>query len=183
MSAPGSITLHSSWRGFVSALLGALLLLALGLGTMLARSPHPINVVLTAVGAVATFIVLFDYPIAVRFDAVGVHRRMVLRESTLVWDRIDRFNRTSPNVRSGRSLPEGQRRLIRLKPGGLVAAIGRRKYLLVNQCESVGEHQALLGVVRAESEALADTISTPPADTPPTWLGRRQRWVRHDGEL
>lgn len=183
MDGRGSITLHSSWRGFVSALLGGMLLLALGLGTMAARNVHPVNVAVSIVGAIATFIVLFDYPIAVRFDAKGVHRRMVLRESTLDWDRIDRFNRTAPSVRSGRTLPEEQRRLIRLKPGGLVAAIGRRKYLLVNQCESAGEHRAVVAVVRTESEALADTIAPPPADTAPTWLGRRQRWVRDDAGL
>lgn len=173
---PTEITLHSSWRGFLSALAGAVALVGIALFAILSRGAHPISVTVLVVGAAALAVVLFDYPVATRFSAEGIQRRTPLRRPLLVWDRVDRFTRASPSPRLNVHRDGPARSLVRLKPSGLVAAVGRRRYLLVNRCESLGENTVLRALVRDESEALADTLDRPPEGTPPTWSDRRKRW-------
>jgi hypothetical protein len=119
---------------------GPVALLIVGIGAAVTRRPHPINLVVGTIGLVLLVIVLVDFPVACRFDARGVQRRCPLRRAMLDWDRIDRFTRAAPAVRFGRETsPSGspsKKTPVRLRPAGLVASIGRRRYLLVNRCES-----------------------------------------------
>lgn len=174
------MTLHSSWHGLALALTGAAVLVGFAAASAAMRGLHPVNTVVLAFGVVLGGIVLADYPVATTFDERGVHRRAPLRRSTLDWDVVDRFTRTAPNRLFGRRR-SSDGRLTRTRPGGLVASVGRRRYMLVNQCESLAEHAALVAVVRSESDALADTLDAPPGDMPPTWLYRRRRWGTPDG--
>lgn len=163
-----SITIHSSWRGIIGSYAGALLLLVGGIVAVTAAGWRVLPVAILAFGAAATLGMLFDYPIASRFDARGVERRPVLRRHVLAWDRIDRITRSRPSVRAS---------LRQLNPGGLVAVVGRRKYLLVDRIESPSEFDRLEDVVKAvTAHERLDDVVRPGSGVAPTWLYRRRRW-------
>ncbi len=163
-----TITIHSSWKGVVLGGLGAVAVFAFGLAITISSGGAVIPVIMLFFGSVLLLTTLFDYPIASRFDADGVERRAMLRRQQITWDRVDQLTRTRPAL-AARSLT----------PGGLAAKIGRRRYLLVDQCESVSEFDAL-GEVLAERyvELGLDEMLSPPADTDPTWTYRRKQWQR-----
>lgn len=58
-------------------------------------------------------------------------------------------------------------------PGGLVAACGRRRYLLVDRSEGAEEFDAVVDGLVAWAPGLAVHAARPPAGWPPTWLYRR----------
>lgn len=163
-----SITIHSSWRGIVGSYLGAFALLIGGIASFIAVGLRVLPAILLLAGVVAVAGMLLDYPIASRFDARGVERRPVLRRQRLTWDRIDRITRSRPSIRAS---------LRQLSPGGLVAVVGRRRYLLVDRVESPAEFDRLEDLVKefTEHERLDDVVR-PGADVSPTWLYRRRRW-------
>jgi len=64
-----------------------------------------------------------------------------------------------------------------LKPGGLTAKVGRRRYLLVDQCEAIAEFDQLGDVLAARYVELGvDEMIPPHAETEPTWTYRRRHW-------
>ena len=120
-------------------------------------------------GLFLSVIALFDYPIASTFSSEQVVRRMVLRRQRISWTRIDQLSRTRPALTA---------RWRGLAPGGLVAVVGRRRYLLVDQCESLDELrriERLLGEDRDELDL--DGLPRPGEETEPTWLYRRAKWA------
>lgn len=162
-----SVTLHSSWRGIVLSAVGAGFVLLVGVGLLFGRGPGVMSVALTVVGVVSVAVVLFDYPVASRLTPGYVERRALLRRHRLDWDRVDQLTRTRPSLSGIRSL----------RPGGLVAKVGRRKYLLVDQCESLAELDRVQAVLGDRCEALGvDDLVLPHAETDPTWTYRRSRW-------
>lgn len=162
------VTLHSSWRGITLSFLGAGLLLFAGLlGGIFGRWGIP-SIVMTAVGAIAFLGVLFDYPIAVTFDGDGLVRRAMLRRQRLAWSEITHLSRTRPGFSAV---------VRRISHGGLVAVVGRRRYLLVDQLESGDEHDRIEAVVEQAPDAPNfDTVPRPPDGVTPTWVYRRARW-------
>ncbi len=168
VSPDDSITIHSSWRGIIGSFAGAVLVLVAGIFAVAAAGVRAWPILILVVGTVMMAGVLLDYPIASRFDVRGVERRPVLRRQLLRWDRIDRITRSRPSLRAS---------LRQLNPGGLVAVVGRRKYLLVDRIESPAEYDRLQDVVSAitEHERLDDVVRPSP-DVAPTWLYRRRRW-------
>ena len=126
-------------------------------------------VALLVVGAVLVVGVLADYPVATTFTPDGFRRRMVLRHQTVAWHRVSQLTRVRPGV---------TRNLRGLSHGGLAAAVGRRRYLLVDQPESPDEFDALYELVgeRAEDLGLSGRIR-PDDGTPPTWIYRRSKWA------
>lgn len=167
-AARDSLTIHSSWRGLVGSYAGALIVFAAGCVAVAAGGTTVFATVLFLVGLILLLGVLFDYPVASTFDARGVTRRPLLRRQLLGWDRIDRLTRSRPSVRLSAR---------RMTPGGLVAVVGKRKYLLVDRVESPGEFDALGDLVAAATDhERLDDVLRPDTEVPPTWLYRRKRW-------
>ena len=124
-------------------------------------------------GTLALAVVVFDYPIASTFGPDAVVRRAMFRRHRIEWDRVDQLTRSRPSIIGG---------FRGLRPGGLVAKIGRRRYLLVDQCESLAEFEELSAVLHELHGALAiDEMIVPPAATDPTWTYRRSRWGQGSG--
>jgi hypothetical protein len=64
-----------------------------------------------------------------------------------------------------------------LKPGGLAAKVGRRRYLLVDQSESIAEFDQHGNVLAARYVGLGvDEMIAPQVETEPTWTYRRACW-------
>lgn len=167
-----SITLHSSWRGIVFSLFGAVAVLAVGIGVTIANDGAPLAIAVLALGVLLTATVLFDYPVASTFRADGVVRRAVLRRHRIEWERVDQLTRTRPGITGG---------FRTLTAGGLTAKIGRRRYLLVDQCESTDEFDRLSAVLDARVLDLAlDEMIVPKEGTDPTWTYRRTKWARRE---
>ena len=163
-----AITLHSSWKGVVLGGMGAVAVFAFGVVITMGSGGAVLPAIVLVVGTILMLTTLFDYPVASRFDAEGVERRAVLRRQHIAWDRVDQLTRTRPALAG-----------LTLKPGGLAAKVGRRRYLLVDQCEAVAEFDALGEVLAARYVDLGlDEMLSPPADTDPTWTYRRKRWQR-----
>jgi len=163
-----TITLHSSWKGVVIGGLGALAVFGVGLSATIASGGATISVIILVLGVVFLATTLFDYPVSSRFDADGVERRALLRRHRISWDRVDQLTRTRPGLRARA-----------LTPGGLAAKIGRRRYLLVDQCESIAEFDALGEILAARYVELGvDEMLAPHHDADPTWTYRRKRWQR-----
>lgn len=162
------MTLHSSWRGLVFNTLGALIVLG---GGVLAVSRGGWNVLSTmvfVVGVGLVAVMVFDYPVASTVSTDGVTRRMMLRRQHLPWERIDQLSRTRPGLTSGWR---------KVQHGGLVAVIGRRRYLLVDRCESLDEFRRLEDLVSGRSRELLDEVPVPPEAALPTWLYRSGKWA------
>jgi hypothetical protein len=129
--------------------------------------------ILAFIAVIVGLIVVFDYPIASAFGPDGVQRRCLLRREWLVWDRIEALTRTSDST--GLQPGEGSRWRISRRPGGLVAVVGRRRYLLVNQCESREECRRVRDGLLEWTEEPIWVAGLPEDDQPPTWLYRRRR--------
>lgn len=162
-----AVTLHSSWKGVILGGLGAVIVFVIGLGITLSSGGGVVPIALLCLGVIFLGSTLFDYPVASRFTVDGVERRALLRRHRISWDRVDQLTRTRPGV-------VGVRRLM---PGGLAAKVGRRRYLLVDQCESTSEFDALCTLLDERTEALGlDELLVPETATDPTWTYRRKRW-------
>ncbi len=164
-----SIRLHSSWSGIGFAYAGALLLLALVIALLVANG-LTLGIGLLGLSAlVLVLVVLADVPISAEFTREGVVRRPLVRREFLSWDDVNRLER----LRVGVLMPKRYRR-----GGGLVARIGRRRYILVDRMEGPIEFDHLRRVIGVE---LADALGLgpelrPPDEQTPTWMYRRQVW-------
>ena len=168
-----SVTLHSSWRRIVAAAVGASVVLLAGILVVAGAGWRVIPTATLVFGVALVAIVLFDYPVASTFDEDGVTRRMVLRRQRLRWDRIDSLSRTRPALVSG---------FRKLAQGGLVAVAGRRRYLLVDRCESLEEYEAVQRAMGERAMGLMATTPEPPAGMVPTWWYRRRKWAPEGAE-
>lgn len=167
VDAGQSVTLHSSWKGLILSAAGAIVVFAFGLGVTLASGGATIPVGIVVLGAILLLTVLFDYPVASRFTPEFVERRAILRRQTIAWERVDQITRARPALVGLRNL----------RPGGLTAKVGRRRYLLVDQCEAITEFDHLGEVLSDRYAALGmDEMIPPHAETDPTWTYRRRRW-------
>lgn len=162
------VTLHSSWRGLISSVGGAVAVLGLGVLAVARGGWSPVSAVVVIVGLALAAVATLDYPVASTFDADGVTRRMMLRRQRMPWSSIDRLTRTRPGTVQS---------LRKLAHGGLVAVRGRRRYLLVDQCESLDEFRRVESVAVRDGDGRADVVPHPPDTMPPTWLHRRAKWA------
>ena len=163
-----AVTLHSTWRGLVLSAAGAFAVLALGLLAVVRGGWGAVSTIVVVVGVGLGAVTLLDYPIASTFDSVGVSRRMALRRHQMSWSSIDQLSRTRPGT---------VQNLRKLAHGGLVAARGRRRYLLVDQCESLAEFRRIEALAVHDGDPLASAVPQPREDQPPTWLHRRAKWA------
>jgi len=166
MSSDRSITLHSSWKGVASSFIGSLIVFGAGAASVLSGGSTG-SWILLVVGAGLVAGVFLDYPVAARFDRDGVTRRALLRRHRIEWDRIGQMTRARPGVAAAAR---------NLKPGGLTAKVGRRRYLLVDQCESRPEFDELMRTLGGRADIGLDDLIVPPDGVDPTWTYRRARW-------
>lgn len=156
-----AVTLYSAWRGMLFAHVTPLVLVLIGALAIGDAGVNAISLGLVAAGVALEGASLFDYPIRSTFGLDGIERRCPLRRQMLPWSRISDLRRApGPRFR-------------RRAPGGLVAACGRRRYLLVDRAEGADEFDALVSGIAAWAPAVAVHAVRPPADSPPTWLYRR----------
>lgn len=166
-SPSASLTLHCSWTGIFAACIGVLSLVVIAVLVVAVASWVPGSIVVVVVAAVLSLVVLYDMPIATRFDSEGFERTTPLRRHRAQWSDVDRLMRT--------------RRMVR-RPGapktaGLVAVRGHRQTLLVDRTEGHAEHVRLKKAIgRTRAERLLDGVAEPPMGMTPTWVGRRGRW-------
>ena len=165
---PEPVTLHTSWRGIVTGCLGAALLFAAGVLVVGSVGFRVLPTVLLLAGVAAVAIVTLDHPIAVTFDADGLTRRMLLRRHRMPWSAIDQLSRSRPGLVAG---------VRRMSHGGLVAVVGRRRYMLVDRCESPDEFAALERLLDPVDVSILEHVPRPHASAQPTWLYRRARWA------
>lgn len=163
------LTLHSSWRGIIGSFLGAALILLMGVLGGLAGDWGTLSLIICAIGTLCLLGLAFDYPIASTFTDDGVVRRTVLRRQPLRWERVDHLTRARPGIAAS---------LRKLSLGGLVAVVGRRRYLLVDQPESGEEFDELERVLVDSSSEIPDIdlVIRPGDGVSPTWLYRRRHW-------
>ena len=168
-----SVTLHSSWRVVAGGYLAPVVLLAVvALGwSRGGGSPALIAVVVVAVVLLA--VLLFDYPVSSTFTRSGVERRMPLRRHRIEWVDVRQLTRTSGRLLSTARLSSDP--AARRNRGGLVAVVGRKRYLLVDQPESRDEFAAVNEVLAHEASGLIDHDLEPPEGIPPTFVYRRSR--------
>ena len=164
-----SLTLHSSWRGLVASYLGASILFAAGVAAVVSSSGATGAWIVVGIGALLVVGVTFDVPISTEFDREGVTRRPLLRRHRLAWDDVGQLTRARPGIAAAAR---------NLNPGGLTAKVGRRRYLLVDQCESRAEFDALVEMLADASDVDigVDDLLAPPQGIDPTWTYRRKRW-------
>ena len=157
--------LHSSWRGIVGGLFGGGALSGFGLWAVVATRAAPVPVIVLALGVFVLAVMVADFPLSAEIGRDGVTRRTMLRAHHLPWERIRMLSRGRPSVwvRS-------------LTPGPLVAVVGRRRYLLVDQVESRAEYDDVVDLLRSIDRRVdADELLPPPEGTTPTWVYRRDR--------
>jgi hypothetical protein len=166
--ATESVTLHTSWRGIVTSAAGAFIVLLAGVLVVAAAGFRVLPTLVLVAGVAATLIVLFDYPIAVTFDADGLTRRTLLRRQRIRWSAIDQLSRSRPSFVAG---------IRNLAHGGLVAVVGRRRYMLVDRCESPDEFAELERILDPIDDSILERVPRPHPAATPTWLYRRARWA------
>ena len=163
-----SVTLHSSWIGIVSSMLGLAILIFFAGALLVANGLTAVSGIVAVAAIGAAVVMLFDMPIATRFEGGVIERLTPLRRRRVSLDTYDRFGR--------------MRRAFR-RPGsgasstGLVAMRGRRQTLLVDRMEGHLEHQMLRSVLgEFDADRLLHDVLPPPLNRTPTWVGRRRRW-------
>jgi len=109
-------------------------------------------------------------PLHTVFVPAGVVRVCALRRHRLAWTTITAIERV-PRRLARRDHDRARPR----RPGGLVARIGRRRYLLCNRSEGALEFDALTRMVSSWDDAVVLRAARPPQDTAPTGLYRRRR--------
>ena len=177
MNTEGAVVLHTSWRGRLTAFIGPAVVLAWGTYGAVLGGLQLFNGILLATGGVLATVVAFDYPFTTTIGASGVTRRCLLRSEHLGWDEIrtiarpgarqrffgrsGRSDDASPDVAKGRS--------------GLVAEVGKRPHLLVDQLESPAEYEAVERGLRSWAPNVIMRARRPVEGTPPTWLYKRRK--------
>jgi hypothetical protein len=177
MSSGSVIVLHTSWRGRLTAFLGPSLVLGWGVYGVSNGGVQLFNGTLVAMGGVLLCVVAFDYPLTSAIGPDGVARRCLLRTEQLGWEQIRTiarpgarqrfFGRSSDPVEAAEKVAKGR--------SGLVAEVGKRPHLLVDQLESRAEFEAVELGLRAWAPNLTLRASRPVEGTPPTWLYKRRR--------
>ncbi len=177
MVASDEVILHSSWRTIAGGYIGPAALLALA-AVALARGGGGTAIVFGILGLGLLSVLVFDVPVSSRFRSDGVERRALLRRHLIEWTDVRQLTRARGKVLSINRFtgdPE-----MRANRGGLVAVVGKRRYLLVDTAESRDEFDRLMELLEEHASGLVDEDLMPPPDVPPTYLYRRRHW-RPDG--
>jgi hypothetical protein len=156
------VQLYTSWRGLLLAFASPTLLLVIAAFAISESGIEPLSFILLVAGGGLLAVSLFDYPIVTTLDARGITRRTPLRSHRIPWQRVTAVNRA-------RGAPLAKR------IGPLTAAIGKRRYLLVDRPEGADEYEKIRMVLTDNDVDCPLTADAPAADTAPTWLYHRKR--------
>ncbi len=169
MADTSAITLHSTWRGLIGSSFGAAIVAVAGVIMVIGNGFTVFPTIVLGAGLLFVATVVFDYPVASTFTPDGVERRMMLRRQHWSWSDVRQLSRARPGVTKG---------IRGLKHGGLVAVVGRRRYLLVDQCESRAEYDEVLEIIADQAADLGISgLGEPEDSVPPTWVSRRAKWA------
>ena len=177
---PRSFLIHSAWRGVIASYVSAAIFLLLAIWSFVGGGVSVIFVILALIAVALTAIAVLDYPIAVGVTPDGLVRRCLGRRQLLAWSQVEQITRTADVASS--AAERGRIRRGR-GPGGLVAVIGRRRYLLTNQSENRDEFHALRTAVSAWGPDVRLVATLPLEDQPPTWLYRRPHHRPPDADV
>lgn len=163
------IILHGSLPVILNAYLSPVALIVLAVWVALTRRPSVAALVIGAIGCLLAFVALFDMPLRTEFSSGGITRVCALRRHHIPWSRVIGIERapTRSAMRYARRPDQGG------KPGGLVARVGRRRYMLVNRPEGALQYDRLVVAVRSWDDVVVVRARRPPATTVPTDLHRR----------
>jgi hypothetical protein len=173
-----TVTIYSTRRGLLSSAIAPLLLTLLGLWAVATAGFRIIPVVALVSGSSLLSIALLDYPRQTRFGEKGIERINYLRRHYIKWDAVNALERVPISYRtSGRRPTAGERASSRAPStgAGLVARVGKRRYLLVNTVESRAEFEDLTSVIEAFAPHVSINAAIPSETTVPTDLYRRKR--------
>lgn len=159
----GAVVLHTSWTGRLMSTLAPAAILLGGLWGI-AQGGRLVAIILAVVGGFLLLIGLFDYPWRTVLGPDGIERRCPLRTERLAWERVASVVR--PRSTKARRRVAGK--------AGLVAEMGKRRYLLTNRCESRFEYDAIDAALEAWSDGVLLRASRPPDEVAPTWLYQRR---------
>lgn len=179
VAASSALTLHSSWRMVAGGYAGPAVLLLLAALAWTRDGSNVVPLAIAGIGAVLLAVLLFDVPVATRFDQAGVERRSPLRRHRIAWDDVRQLTRARGKLLSVNRFTGDEE--LRANRGGLVAVVGRRRYLLVDTAESQEEFEGLMALLDEMAPALVDADLMPPPDLPPSFMYRRRRWRPDDG--
>ena len=169
-SADEPIVLHGSLLAIVNAYVSPVALIALAVWVGLTRQLTVATIAIGGLGSLLAFVALFDMPLRTEFSRAGITRVCALRRHHIPWDRVTGLERTPSRV-SHRGTPDPQRPR---RPGGLVARIGRRRYMLTNRCEGALEYDRLVVALREWDDVVIVRARRPPLTTAPTTMYRRK---------
>jgi len=172
MVEQASVRLYSSWRGILGGLFGAVAVAVLGL-VGVGDGGGWLSVSVAIFGAVLLAVMLFDFPLSSLFHSAGITRKMVLRRQLLAWDRIDRLERSG---RAGRR--SGKTAASTSGTGGVVARLGRRRYLVCNQVEGAEEFEQIRQLLQENAPGLANDLGPSGEHRVPTSLYRQRPFGR-----
>jgi hypothetical protein len=144
------------------AFLTPALLFAVAALALIADGVRVISIILLVVGGGLLLVSLFDFPMYTTFDIDGIKRRTPLRTHTIAWDDVTAINR----ARGGR---------LSKRAGPLAAAVGGRRYLLVDRVEGMQEYAQLRDLCSEASIAIPVSAVAPDPGIAPTWLYHRKR--------
>lgn len=168
MKTDDRVVVHSSWRGILAAFLAPSLLMAV-MAAAWWRIPRVsgglVGVGVMAIGLLA--VAIFDYPIRTEVGEEGLRRVCLGRRQLIRWSAVRSLGRGRGAILSART----RERVSARAAGPLVAKVGRKTLLLVDQCESVTEHTAICQVVERYAPHV-ELPTRPPASAPPTHLYR-----------
>jgi hypothetical protein len=156
-----AVRLYSSWRGLFFAFVTPAMVLAVAALAMVGVGLHALPIILLVAGVGLLVVSLFDFPIHTTFDSDGIRRRTPLRMHTIRWENVTAINR----ARGGR---------MSKRVGPLAAAVGGRRYLLVDRAEGIDEYEALRVLCASDDVATPISATAPDAEVAPTWLYHRR---------
>lgn len=158
-----AVALHTSWRGRFISVVPPALLLGGGLWGF-SQGGRLVAIILIVLGGSLLVVGLFDYPWRTIIGPDGIERRCLLRTERLPWNRVTAVAR-----------PRSTKAVQRVAgKAGLVAEVGKRRYLLTNRCESGFEYEAIQGVVERSGGGVLLRASEPPDEVAPTWMYQRR---------
>lgn len=170
---PPPLVLHSSIRGIISGLAAPIILLfAAAAGWWRQPRVGPGMAIVLGLAGVLLLSFLLDHPRRSVFEPAGVTRVCWWRRHHLEWPEVDRLTRGR-----GSALANPRKKEVPSvrATGPLVAVVGRRRYLLIDQCESRAEYEFIRTSLETWGVKTSLTAVPPPIDAPPTDLYRRKR--------
>jgi hypothetical protein len=173
------LTIYSTLRGIMSAVVSSGLVAGLGVYGVVAAGLRLLPTIVLVVGLALLGVALFDFPRHARFEEEGIVRVTPLRSQLLRWDDVNAIERARAGLAGrGWRLRPGEKTAEAETPprdAGLVARLGERRYWLTNVTESAAEYDRLAELIGRVAPHVHLGALPPALDSVPTDLYRRKR--------